>query len=184
MFIELKIMSSLILFFAIHSIAFTQTTQNDSVPFNPRRVDIHSRHWNVNIQLGVQKRSFAGIGISKSMFLGSPHGIYGYDAYVTGVYYPKWKTNYEPVYGLKIGGNAAGNIINMGADIQLLNTKTKRDILFTPRIGIGISSFYINYGYSYSQNKFPIMGISKNTISMNLNAPFYTRDLVKKRKEF
>jgi hypothetical protein len=158
-----------------------QTSTNDSLPFNPLKADIHQRHWNVYTQLGIHKRSFAAIGISKSKFLGSPHGIYGYDAYAAGVFFPKWKNSYENVYGYKIGANFHGNMFHFGADVQVLNTATKNDVLFTPRFGFGISSLYVSYGYSYSKNKFNITGLARNSVSMSLNLPIYTKDLLKEK---
>ncbi len=168
---------------AIHFILIVnaQTPITDTVEKKMHKADIFNKSWNVNLQLGEQRRSFIGAGISKSMFKGSPHGIYGYDIYATAIYYPKWKTNYESVYGIKFGGNTAGNAITLGTDFQLLKTNTKNDFLFTPRIGIGISSIYINYGYSFSQNDYPIFGISKSSITFNINLPFYTNDIIKKK---
>jgi hypothetical protein len=150
--------------------------------FNPHRVDIHDRNWCIDIRTGFQKRFFLGAGISKTMFLGSPHGVYGYDMYMAVNVFPSFKDSRETVLGLNAGAMMCGSFGVMGGEVQYMMSKSANDVLFTPKIGIGASMLHVTYGYSFSTNKFPIAGISQNSLTLKFNYPFYTKSLVKREK--
>lgn len=150
--------------------------------YNPLRVYIHDRNWCVDIRTGFQKRFFVGAGISKTMFLGSPHGVYGYDIYMAANFFPASKSPRETVVGLNAGAMLCGSFGVMGGEVQYMMSKSADDVLFTPKIGIGASMLHVTYGYSFSTNKFPIAGISQNSITMKFNYPFYTKSLVKRKE--
>ena len=158
----------------------TSHAQQRDTTFNPKRVDIHDRSWCVDIRFGYQKRLFGGMGISKTMFLGSPHGIYGYDLYAALNIFPVFISSHETVLGFNAGAMTCGNGGVLGVEVQYMKSKSADDILFTPKIGIGFSMINILYGYSFSVNRFPIAGITQNSITLKGNIPFYTKQLVKR----
>jgi hypothetical protein len=162
----------------ILAIAFylTNAQTADSIVRNPLKADINESNWCITGNLGIQKRFFAGAGIAKTWFVGSGHGVYGADVYTGVIFFPAFKKTYSPVMGYKLGADFFGGGIFMGAEVQYLKSKGQDDFLFTPRAGIGISALYIAYGYSISGNKFPIAGISQNSITLQLNFPFYSKD--------
>lgn len=151
----------------------SSNAQQRDTSFNPLRVDIHNRSWCVDIRTGFQKRFFAGLGVSKTMLVGGPHGIYGYDFYSAVNVFPAFKSTHETVMGFNTGAMMCGNIGVMGVELQYMKSKSADDVLFTPKIGIGASMFYLVYGYSLSSNKFPIAGISQNSLMLKFNLPFY-----------
>lgn len=157
--------------------------QQQDTSFNPLRVDIHNRSWCVDLRTGFQKRFFAGLGVSKTMFLGSPNGVYGYDFYTAVNVFPAFKGSHETVFGFNAGAMMCGNIGAMGVELQYMKSKSAEDFLFTPKIGIGASMLYLIYGYSFSSNKFPIAGISQNSLMLKFNLPFYSKDLLKKESK-
>jgi hypothetical protein len=160
--------------FAFLNVANAQTA--DSSFRNHLKPDIVDNSWCISVNAGVQKRLFFGAGIARASFTGSGHGVYGSDIYAGVNIFPAFKKLYEPVTGIKLGGDFFGNAFFIGAEGQYLKTKGVEDWLFTPRAGIGISYLYLAYGYSISKNKFPIAGISQNSISLQVNFPFYTKD--------
>jgi hypothetical protein len=148
----------------------------DTSLHNPLKADIHERNWCIAGSIGFQKRPFAGAGIAKTWFVGSGHGVYGTDIYSGINFYPALKKAYNNVIGYKLGADVFGSGLFLGAEVQYLKSKGVDDFLFTPRCGIGISSLYIAYGYSISSNKFPIADISQNSITLQLNFPFYSKN--------
>ncbi|HMT73565.1 MAG TPA: hypothetical protein PKA77_05840 [Chitinophagaceae bacterium] len=154
--------------------------QQRDTSFNPHRIDIHQRNWCFDVRTGFQKRFFAGLGISKTMFIGAPHGMYGYDIYTALNIFPSFKTDHEFVLGYNAGAVMCGNFGVLGVDFQYMKSKSADDFLVTPKIGIGASLLYLVYGYSFSSNKFPIAGISQNSLMLKLNLPFYSKDMLKK----
>jgi hypothetical protein len=162
----------------ILAIAFylTNAQTADSIVRNPVKADINESNWCITGNLGIQKRFFAGAGIAKTWFVGSGHGVYGADVYAGLNVFPAFKNIHNPAMGYKLGADFFGGGFFMGAEVQYLKSKGQDDFLFTPRAGIGISALYIAYGYSISSNKFPIAGISQNSITLQLNFPFYSKD--------
>lgn len=154
----------------------TNAQITDSIVRNPLKPDIDDRSWCVSLNAGIQKRLFLGAGIAKTVFTGSGHGFYGSDIYAGVNFFPAFKNSYEPAASVKLGGDFFGNILFLGTEIQYLKSKGAEDWLFTPRTGIGISNIYLAYGYSISANKFPVAGISQNSITLQVNFPYYTKD--------
>jgi hypothetical protein len=148
----------------------------DTSLHNRLKADIHESNWCISGSIGFQKRPFAGVGIAKAWFLGSPHGVYGTDVYSGINFYTALKKAYSNVVGYKLGADVFGGGFFLGAEVQYLQSKWVDDFLFTPRCGIGISALYIAYGYSISSNKFSIAGISQNSITLQLNFPFYSKN--------
>jgi hypothetical protein len=148
----------------------------DTSSHNHLKADIHESNWCIAGSIGFQKRPFAGAGIAKTWFVGSSHGVYGTDIYSGINYYPALKKAYKNIMGYKLGADVFGGGFFLGAEVQYLQSKGVDDFLFTPRCGIGISALYIAYGYSISSNKFPIAGISQNSITLQLNFPFYSKN--------
>jgi len=155
---------------------FTNAQTADSIVHNHLKPDIDDRSWCISFNTGVQKRLFLGVGIAKTVFTGSGHGMYGSDVYAGVNFFPAFKKSYEPAAAIKLGGDFFGNIIFLGAEVQYLKSKGTEDWLFTPRTGIGISNMYLAYGYSISANKFPVAGISQNSVTLQVNFPYYTKD--------
>ncbi len=170
----MKKLLAAILGFAFFNITNAQTT--DSTIHNYLKPDINDQSWCIAVNAGVQKRFFFGAGVARTTFNGSGHGVYGSDIYAGINIFPAFKKTYEKVSGIKLGGDLFGNAFFMGAEVQYLKSKGAEDWLFTPRAGIGISYLYLVYGYSISKNKFPIPGISQNSLSLQVNFPFYTKD--------
>lgn len=170
----MKKLLAAILAFAFLSIANAQTA--DSSFQHHLKPDINDKSWCVSFNAGVQKRLFLGAGIARTTFSGSGHGVYGSDIYAGVNIFPAFKKSYETVSGIKIGGDLFGNAFFIGAEVQYLKSKGTEDWLFTPRAGIGISYLYLVYGYSFSKNKFFIAGITQNSLSLQINFPFYTKD--------
>jgi len=159
---------------AFLSIANAQTA--DSSIANHLKPDINDHAWGISVNVGVQKRLFFGAGIARTNFIGSSHGVYGSDVYGGINIFPAFKKSYEPVTGIKFGGDFFGSAFFIGTEVQYLKSKGVEDWLFTPRAGIGISYLYLAYGYSISKNKFPFAGISQNSISLQVNLPVYAKD--------
>jgi hypothetical protein len=160
--------------FAFLNMANAQTTDSS---FQPHlKPDINDKSWCVSFNAGMQKRLFLGAGIARTNFTGSNHGVYGSDIYAGVNIFPALKKMYEPVTGIKLGGDFFGNAFFIGTEVQYLRSKGVEDWLFTPRAGVGISYLYLAYGYSISKNKFPFAGISQNSLSLQVHFPFYTKD--------
>jgi len=170
----MKKLLAVILEFAFLSIANAQIA--DSGIANHLKPDINDKAWCISVNAGVQKRLFFGAGIARTNFAGSSHGVYGSDVYACLNIFPAFKKFYEPVAGIKLGGDFFGNGFFIGTEVQYLKSKGVEDWLFTPRAGIGISYLYLAYGYSISKNKLPFAGISQNSLSLQVNFPFYTKD--------
>jgi hypothetical protein len=172
-----------LLLLIITSFVTNATAQiRDTVAENKLKADIHNRSWCIAANTGVQKTFFAGIGIARTGFLGSSHGMYGSDIYTGVNFFRATKKNNSFVTGLRLGADAFGSGFLFGAEIQYLTSKAANDFLFTPRFGIGFSGLYFVYGYSISRNKYPFAGITQNSISLQLNYPFFTNDKVKNEK--
>lgn len=170
----MKKLLSIILACAVYIAANAQAA--DTSLHNHLKPDIHESSWCIAANMGIQKRFFAGVGMARTWFIGSGHGVYGTDLYTGINIFPAFNKSHTPAVGFKLGGDFFGNIISLGAEVQYIRSKGADDFLFTPRAGIGISALYIAYGYSISSNKFPIAGISQNSITLQLNFPFYSKD--------
>lgn len=165
----------LTLYACYHSIGRAQPP--DTIA-HPLKVDMNDRSWCIMANTGFQKRFFFGAGLARTHFLGSRHGVYGYDIYTGVNFFPSFKSAQEVATGIRFGADFFGSGFFMGAEGQYLRTKTANDFLFTPRAGIGFSMLYIAYGYSLSTNKFPIQGIPQNSLILQVNMPFYTKDVL------
>lgn len=174
------------IFTALFAIAFyiTNAQTADSIVHNPLKPDIDDRSWCISFNTGVQKRLFFGAGIAKTVFIGSGHGIYGSDVYTGINFFPTFNKSYDQVAAIKLGSDLFGNMFFLGAEVQYLKSKGAEDWLFTPRTGIGISNLYFAYGYSISANKFPVAGISQNSITLQVNFPYYTKDKLTNRVSY
>jgi hypothetical protein len=148
----------------------------DSIVHSHLKLDLYDKSWCISVNAGVQKRLFFAAGIARTSFKGSQHGAYGSDIYAGINIFPAFKKTDAPVAGLKFGGDLFGNTVLIGAEIQYLKSRLAEDWMFTPRAGIGISYIYLAYGYGFSKNKFPVAGISRNSITLQVNFPFYTKD--------
>lgn len=165
----------------VYSASLSQAT--DTGRYNPRRIDIHDRHWAVNFNTGTQKRFYIGAGISRSYFLGSPHGVYGYDLYSSFSIFPAFNSKQNSMVAINLGAIFCGSGLVMGAELKYLKSKGVEDIQFIPKGGIGFSMLHLTYGYAVSTKQYPISGLGKNVITLHFNLPFYTRNLLKKEQE-
>jgi hypothetical protein len=172
----MKKIPAIIFAFSFFNVANAQTA--DTSVRNQMKPDIIDNGWCISVNAGVQKRLFFGAGIARASFSGSGHGVYGSDIYAGVNIFPAFKKLYEPVTGIKFGADVFGNAFFIGAEVQYLKGKGVEEWLFTPRAGIGISYLYIAYGYSMPRNTFPVAGISQNSISLQVNFPFYSKDRV------
>jgi hypothetical protein len=170
----MKKIPAVILAFTFFNVAIAQTV--DTSFRNHLKPDIIDNSWCISVNAGVQKRLFFGAGIARTNFNGSGHGVYGSDIYAGINVFPAFKKLYDPVTGIKFGGDFFGNAFFIGAEVQYLKGKGTEEWLFTPRAGIGISYLYLAYGYSMPRNTFPVAGISQNSLSLQVNFPFYTKD--------
>lgn len=157
----------------------TAAQQADTARFNPLRIDIKSSQWCIGINTGIQKRFDFGLSLAKTFFLGSPHGVYGYDIYAGVNFFPDTKKASSSVTGYRFGADYFGNALFVGAELQYLKSSSLNHVLFTPKAGIGFSLLYISYGYSLGVKKFPLDGIGRNAFRLQFNLPFYTKDLLK-----
>lgn len=170
----MKILTTLsLLLFSI----FVNAQQPDTSNTRHLKPDIDNNGWCIAVNTGFQKRFVAGVGIARTRFIGSSHGVYGTDIYTGMNFYPALKKSYSNVAGYKLGADVFGSGFFIGAEVQYLRSNGVEDWMFTPRAGIGVSSLYIAYGYSISSgNKFPFAGISQNSLMLQLNFPFYSKD--------
>jgi hypothetical protein len=172
---------TLVLILLFTANCYSQNT--DSIPYNPKRIDINEKNWSVSFNTGVQHRYFLGTGISKNYFLGSPHGIYGYDIYSSVAVFPAFKSQQKTIFTVSMGAIASGNGIVAGIEIKYLKEKNLDDIMIIPKIGLGFGMLHITYGYALSTNKYPLADIGKNVFAMHINLPFYTKNLLKDKPE-
>jgi hypothetical protein len=170
----MKKIPAVILAFTFLNVAIAQTA--DTSFRNHLKPDIIDNSWCISVNAGLQKRLFFGAGIARTSFSGSGHGIYGSDIYAGVNIFPAFKKLHDPVTGIKLGADFFGSAFFMGAEVQYLKAKGVEEWLFTPRAGIGISYLYLAYGYSIPRNTFPVAGISQNSISLQVNFPFYSKD--------
>ena len=157
--------------------------QTDTTAHNPLKADISESHWAVNFNTGFQERFFFGAGLSKNHFTGSGHGIYGYDIYTTFAFFPAFKSRHDPVIAVNIGALLCGSGAVLGAEMKYVKSKIADDVMFIPKIGLGIGVLHLTYGYALSFNKYPVDGIGKNVVALHVNLPFYTKDLLKDTPE-
>lgn len=169
----------LLLIFSIYfNLSFSQIS--DTISNSRNKIDINNKHWSVNINTGLQHRFFAGVGISKNHFLGSRHGVYGYDIYTSVNFFPAFKSAQNVITAFNIGALLCGNGGVFGIEMKYVKEKAIDDIMIVPKIGLGFGMLHLTYGYALSVNKYPIEDIRKNTFTLHFNLPFYSKDLLKK----
>jgi hypothetical protein len=164
-------------------VQIANSQQTDTTARNHLKADINQKHWAVNFNTGIQKRFFFGAGLSKNHFIGSPHGIYGYDIYTSFAFFPSFKSQQNSIIAVNVGGLLCGSGGAFGAELKYVKSKIADDVMFIPKIGLGIGSIHLTYGYALSFNKYPVDEIGKNVFALHVNLPFYTKDLLKDAPE-
>lgn len=164
-----KILTAILLF-AFLNIANAQTS--DTSVLVHLKPDINDKSWGVSFNAGMQKRFFFGAGIARTNFIGSNHGVYGSDIYAGVNIFPAFKKIYEPVTGIKLGGDLFGNAFFIGTEIQYLKSKGVEDWLFTP--GPVLVSVIYTWRMDTASQKInsPLQALAKTHFRCRYSFPF------------
>lgn len=76
------------------------TTRVDSAA-SPMRIDINTSAFALRLSTGMQRNYFIELGLAHTSFIGSPHGIYGFEYFGTVSYFPSFKKNGDQSIGGK-----------------------------------------------------------------------------------
>ncbi|MBL7704826.1 MAG: hypothetical protein JNM21_04680 [Taibaiella sp.] len=52
----------------------------------------------------MQRNYFVELGVSRTSFVGSGHGIHGFEYFTTATYFPSFKKDGDQIFGAKAGG--------------------------------------------------------------------------------
>lgn len=157
---------------------FTAKAQSDSTRMLPR-LELDNSAFCLRISNGMQRNYFVALGVSRTSFVGSGHGIHGFEYFATATYFPSFKKDGDQVFGAKAGATLFGNMMALGVDVAYYNKFPNFDVLITPKIGIGVSNLYISYGYAISTQKYTINAIGKHQVALTVNLPVYNRNRIK-----
>ncbi|GEM_PF-2264427 len=155
--------------------------QADSVAPALRRPELSNSAFCLRFSNGIQRNYFIELGVSRTSFVGSGHGIYGFEYFATASYLPSFKKDGDQIFGAKAGATLFGNLFLLGVDVAYYGKSPNFDVLITPKAGIGISNLYISYGYAISAQKYTIAEIGKHQVALTANLPIYNRNRIKQK---
>lgn len=155
--------------------------QADSVVPAMRRPDLSNSAFSLRFSNGIQRNYFVELGVSRTSFVGSGHGIHGFEYFATAAYLPSFKKDGDQIFGAKAGATLFGNLFLLGVDVAYYSNFPNFDLLITPKTGIGISNLYISYGYAISTRAYKIAEIGKHQFALTANLPIYNRNRIKQK---
>jgi len=138
--------------------------------------EISNFSWNAKLTNGIQRSYFFDIGISRTSFMGSPHGVFGTAVSLCYSMFPSFNTKVNTVHGVKGSMEVFGSLMGFGLDMAYYATADRNDFFITPKALLGISSINLYYGYNFSTNNYEISDLGKHTFGLQINLPFYTKN--------
>jgi hypothetical protein len=171
---------SLIIFLIIINNSFAQVKDSIKIipDFRINRLQQTKICKNLRVGLGIQKSFVSEIGYSRMKHISSCTGFFSKTYYSSIEYVPK-TSNYKDVFGLKIGLEYNLSIIAVGLETKYQTDFNNKDVVITPKIGLGFSCFNLFYGYNISTNKNPFPSVGNHQFSLVFNIPITSRDISK-----
>lgn len=127
----------------------------------------------IRVGAGFQKAFYTELGLALHKC------IYGDTGYFSNAFYTaaEWNPNkVNDIYALKIGYEANAYLLNIGLEIKYQTDFTNKDIVITPKIGLGLfGDVNVFYGYNISTNNNPFsktIGSHQVSIVFNFNKHF------------
>jgi hypothetical protein len=133
---------------------------------------------NIRVGLGIQKSFVTEIGYSRMKMITSCTGFFSKSYYSSIEYVPK-TPNYKDVFGIKIGLEYNLSIITVGLETKYQTDFNNKDVVITPKIGLGFGYINLFYGYNISTNKNPFPSFSNHQFSLVFNIPITSKDISK-----
>lgn len=154
--------------------AFGQENKNDSVqPILTNHLFGSEKQISIRVGFGLQKSFYTELGIALHKCNYGDVGFFSNDLYSALEWTP---TPEQDIYGLKIGYEANISLLNLGIEVKYQTDFTNRDVVITPKIGLGIfGDVNVFYGYNISTNHNPFIERIKHhqfSIVFNFNKHF------------
>jgi hypothetical protein len=120
--------------------------------------------------IGIQKSFQSEIGYSRLTYSSGCTGFFSKDYYGALEWIPK-TPSYKPVYALKAGFEATASGVSIALETKYQTNWDQKDIVITPKIGIGIGFAYLFYGYNISTFGHPFPSVNNHQFSLVFNLP-------------
>lgn len=140
------------------------STETNSIPFH------HETFFFPKIDIGVQKRLYYDIGISKDTYFGYC-GNNASSWHIVFTHFPALNKNNKNVYGLKTGVFAWSSALLLGMEGAFYTDGNKNDFMLIPQVGIGVNLLSVSYGYAFSFKKYPFNEIRAHCVNLNFHWP-------------
>ena len=153
---------------------YSQEIKRDSIPHQMSNRQFGSeKQISIRVGAGIQRSFYTELGVALHKCNYGDTGFFSNDAYIALEWTPD---SNQDLYGVKIGYEANPMGLNAGIEVKYLTDFEEKDIVFTPKIGLGIfGDLNLFYGYNISANKNPfseITGRHQFSIVLNLNNHF------------
>jgi hypothetical protein len=142
--------------------------------FRPNRLQQTTVSHCLRVGVGVQKYFQSEIGYSKLTHTVGCTGFFSKDYYVAMEWMPK-SENYNAVYALKTGFEATASGVSVALETKYQTNWDKKDIVITPKIGIGFGYAYLFYGYNISTFGRPFPNVGNHQFSLIVNLPLSSK---------
>ena len=140
--------------------------------------DVDSETWDhfvlgLRAVCGIQKSFYTecGLSLQRYFFQGKPATVAASTYYICFEWTPTTSGDTKKnIYGYKVGYEWAYNLAVCELDIKYLTNNEKEDIMITPKMGIGVGTLCMLYGYNFSTKKYPFSNIGKHQFSLVFNS--------------
>ena len=131
-----------------------------------------SNHYNYNWN---SLALHAGVGLQRSAYLeiGTSYIYHNFNSrqgFVNGILFTSFEwTPIKNIYGIKVGAEYGYNLSMLCIDLKYQFRNSTKDLVITPKIGLGLGLLSLYYGYTISTSKYPFPSIGKHQFSMTIN---------------
>jgi len=147
--------------------AITQDSSALKEPIGiPVRYGTHDSGIMVRTTIGFQKSVYASLGIARTVCNTTCTG------FAFGTYYAGITWNAVPgndVYGFTTGAEYTLMGLAVGVSSTYQSNFKEHDLVFTPKVGIGICGMSLFYGYTISTKDYPFQGLERHQVSVVLH---------------
>jgi hypothetical protein len=130
----------------------------------------------LRVGVGIQKSFQSEMGYSRLTHTTGCTGFFSKDYYGALEWIPK-TPSCDAVYALKTGFEATASGISVALETKYQTNWDKKDIVITPKIGIGIGLVYLFYGYNISTFGHPFPNVGNHQFSLVVNLPLNSKEL-------
>lgn len=125
----------------------------------------------LRLSVGIQRSFYAEGGFSFQKLHYSPEFLFAASSfYFVTEWTPPPSAERKQIFGFKGGLELVRDLSANCIEFKYQTDFDKTDFVITPKIGLGLSSLNIYYGYNFSFNKYPFPNIWKHQFSLSFKS--------------